>query len=680
MDTPSACAPLDYPDAQAKGVGPGSCLPSKASLKESALYFFGLLPPEKVSERFLAQRGDAHALARATLPAVILRWWLRVVDPGELGVDSAGRDLYMQTFCLQLLALLCILFGYTTMVQFEGDTLASQLQNNQFSGSMLLAALAQTVLIVMDRFAYLYRSIGLKALLHFVSAIFIHVAVFFVLPLQLDSPLRTNPVGIIFYLVFAAYFLVGTLQLFYGFPRSPPENSLMSKGYDPPIPLLYRIYLAIPLLLEMRSLLDWVSTRTSLDLFMFLRLKTIHTEAFLNKCEMRYRERDRDVLEGKAPQAPIWKLLFGVLLLVLLVLVILFPAFLFSTLNPTLANNFVTGANIDVSILTPSGSHEIFATSRTRLLQRVSGEYWQYLQKQKYNSDDGNSLGTSLQNGAQVVQMVAFPASPWLPSPPELQDLNQSLALGAAGAAAVTMVLTVHFIRPGPPGLSDISASYSVPVSPVQCVTLLTALNVTQRGASPASAPVLFDAVYPSILRLPGSSVIDSLVTNQTALYYDVGLQLNSHAASDGGNPDVWWTVQFGGALPPLLHQNGTGGLLFNTVSDRIAPTFITSSFASYGVVAIYVTVVVTIARLVRSLLETPTHRIIFEELADADVVMELCEGISLAQARQEEGHLLDEMYLYEVLVKLYRMPDVLARVTTPGRRAHAHLPLLKAS
>ena len=55
-----------------------------------------------------------------------------------------------------------------------------------------------------------------------------------------DSPLRTNPVGIIFYLVFAAYFLVGTLQLFYGFPRSPPENSLMSKGYDPPIPLLYR--------------------------------------------------------------------------------------------------------------------------------------------------------------------------------------------------------------------------------------------------------------------------------------------------------------------------------------------------------------------------------------------------------------------------------------------------------
>ena len=52
----------------------------------------------------------------------------------------------------------------------------------------------------------------------------------------------------------------------------------------------------------MRSLLDWVSTRTSLDLFMFLRLKAIHGEAFLNKCEVRYRERDIHVFKGQMPQ------------------------------------------------------------------------------------------------------------------------------------------------------------------------------------------------------------------------------------------------------------------------------------------------------------------------------------------------------------------------------------------
>ncbi len=71
-----------------------------------------------------------------------------------------------------------------------------------------------------------------------------------------------------------------------------------------------------------------------------------------------------------------------------------------------------------------------------------------------------------------------------------------------------------------------------------------------------------------------------------------------------------------------------------------------------------------TVARLVRGLLETPTHRVMFEELENAEAVLELCEAIQLAQARKEEGHLLDEMYLFGVLSKIYRLPDVLARIT----------------
>ncbi len=87
----------------------------------------------------MAIKGEPHALAAALLPAPLLRFWLRVVDPGVVGVDSPGRDFYFQTFCVQLLALLGIIFGYTKMVQSGGDTLASQLQNNQFSGSMVRA-------------------------------------------------------------------------------------------------------------------------------------------------------------------------------------------------------------------------------------------------------------------------------------------------------------------------------------------------------------------------------------------------------------------------------------------------------------------------------------------------------------------------------------------------------------
>ncbi len=79
----------------------------------------------------------------------------------------------------------------------------------------------------------------------------------------------------------------------------------------------------------------------------------------------------------------------------------------------------------------------------------------------------------------------------------------------------------------------------------------------------------------------------EALVNNR-ALYYGVGLQLHSQSQS-GESPSHWWTV---GMVDPVRSPVvPTLGLAFNTVSDRIAPSFITSSFASYGVVAIYVTV-----------------------------------------------------------------------------------------
>ena len=101
---------------------------------------------------------------------------------------------------------------------------------------------------------------------------------------------------------------------------------------------------------------------------------------------------------------------------------------------------------------------------------------------------------------------------------------------------------------------------------------------------------VIFPALYPAIVRLPGSSVVEPLVTDNT-LYSDVVLQLNSAAWEQGHTPYLWWTVQAGNDTLMRPDDVIEGGLALTTVSDRIAPTFITSSFDSYGVIAIYVTV-----------------------------------------------------------------------------------------
>jgi hypothetical protein len=366
----------------------------------------------------------------------------------------------------------------------------------------LLAALAQTIIIILERFAYLYRATGFKVLLHLGTVVFVHVSIFFVLPLDLGAlacfaarppilpacwsrgssqlarhhmglrllrtvpgrrcrrgvrlfsagtPLESNPVAVLLYLVFALYFFLSTAQLYHCYPRTPPENSLMSKGYDPPIPLLYRcgvrppgcMCLFFPLtylpggsgtLYDASCVCPSVSdgrcpwgarvgqlapgahacvVAAGQDLpgrpaaagnAQLARLGgcsdqpgPFHVPAAENYAFGGVLEQVRVPLQGTRPrgagwedaagrdapplpcpprplaclrtvgriprallcadvcvrvcdfvQAPIWKLLFGVLLLVLLVLVILFPAFLFSSLNPTLQNNYLENIEVDI--------------------------------------------------------------------------------------------------------------------------------------------------------------------------------------------------------------------------------------------------------------------------------------------------------------------------------------------
>lgn len=164
-------------------------------------------------------------------------------------------------------------------------SLASQFQNNQFSGPMvrmcvfviippcvllltvflsqLLAAMAQLLLITFERLAYLYRSSAAKFALQAVTVCFIHAVIFFVVPLTFstsvkpalltvtvcytrtcclcpDRPFSTNVICIVFYLTFCVYFLLGARQLYHGYSKLSPSNSLLSNGTEFPMPLIIR--------------------------------------------------------------------------------------------------------------------------------------------------------------------------------------------------------------------------------------------------------------------------------------------------------------------------------------------------------------------------------------------------------------------------------------------------------
>ncbi len=93
-----------------------------------------------------------------------------------------------------------------------------------------------------------------------------------------------------------------------------------------------------------------------------------------------------------------------------------------------------------------------------------------------------------------------------------------------------------QFHRPGPPTLEIITASYQQRMSATQCAAMLSAIRNSSVQCDPnadtfpselggASLPILFEFLYPSVVRLPGSSTVEPLVSVEE-LQYSVNLQV----------------------------------------------------------------------------------------------------------------------------------------------------------
>lgn len=119
---------------------------------------------------------------------------------------------------------------------------------------------------VVDRFAYLWRSPSLKLLVQLATVVGVHVGVFYELPFSTGSTLVSNPLLAAFYLLWWVYLTLGALQLHYGYDAAPPRFSLLHAGFSEPAPTLLALYLAVPFLHELRVILDWVCSTTSMDL------------------------------------------------------------------------------------------------------------------------------------------------------------------------------------------------------------------------------------------------------------------------------------------------------------------------------------------------------------------------------------------------------------------------------
>lgn len=97
------------------------------------------------------------------------------------------------------------------------------------------------------------------------------------------------------------------------------------------------------------------------------------------------------------------------------------------------------------------------------------------------------------------------------------------------------------------------------------------------------------------------------------------------------------------------------------------------TSLVSMSVIGIYVTIVYAVGRFLRIIFDRYSERVIYEELPETQKLFEICEGIFIAQL---EGDMRSEKRLYDLLITVYRSPELMIKMTGVKQK---YLPELEA-
>mmetsp|Transcript_210 Transcript_210/g.187 ORF Transcript_210/g.187 Transcript_210/m.187 type:complete len:154 (+) Transcript_210:136-597(+) len=126
-----------------------------------------------------------------------------------------------------------------------------------------------------------------------------------------------------------------------------------------------------------------------------------------------------------------------------------------------------------------------------------------------------------------------------------------------------------------------------------------------------------------------------------------------------------YWTLTRMGGDPNQKKEDQTffaeGDTMTVCLVNEYALGSIFSSLGSLGFIGIYVTVVLAVGRIVRELFDKVSQRVIYEEMPNPDDLREICNAIYIARM---EGNYKKEYRLYNTLIRLYRSPEMLLKLT----------------
>eukprot|EP00102_Acyrthosiphon_pisum_P023005 XP_016660215.1 PREDICTED: piezo-type mechanosensitive ion channel component isoform X3 [Acyrthosiphon pisum] len=581
-------------------------------------------------------------------------------------IDSSSRvnaDVYTYMFLCDFFNIFVVVFGFSAFGSQSDGGVSQYFEENKVPVPFLIMLTLQFALITVDRLLYLRKYILGKILFQFVLIIGSHIWMFFILPGVTERQFNAVIPPQLWYMVKCFYLLLSAYQIRSGYPTRILGN-VLCKNYNYINMILFKLFMLCPFVFELRTIMDWVWTETSMTLPDWLKMEDIFAHIFQLKCSRR--------VENEYPNPrgikvkPAKKYLIGGGCLICLVTAISFPLVLFALGNTVGEPNLPESINLNVKL----GSNQpIYTMTIEGTIEKFDESDW-YSMINVYKKS--RSAQTFLSNydyeDVGVFTITTHSANTWSISPPELDSMIKQLS---APNASYTVKTDWAINRKNAYGEQpkDVKDSHAITINQTICAELANLITYKKHS-------VMLYGLIPKFIKVTGfggaSAVSQLMISNETVPYMNASVFLNDNIRNN--DSEKWWdlyeecpnetSARYLYDLPKSSCMPGGNKRTFTiyTFNDKAFPETL-NLISGKGIIGLYTTFVIVVHTFVRGFFTGISTKIMFDDMPYVDRILQLCLDIYLVR---ESGELDLEEDLFAKLVFLYRSPETLIKWTRP--------------
>ncbi|CAD5221571.1 unnamed protein product [Bursaphelenchus okinawaensis] len=610
------------------------------------------------------------------------------------------RDFYPYIFFLDIICVLILTFQYQSFGELSSEQL-SLLASSRVPLMFVVMLFISIIMIIIERALYLRKAVFWKLMYHVILIFLLHVWVMVVLPSITQKRVVNNKPAQFFYMVKCLQLLVSAWQLRNGYPRLCTGN-LLTHSYGVVNYGLFYVFLMLPFVFELRTMIDWTWTDTTMPIFDFIKMEMFYAKIYVIKCA-RVLEQNFPVPRG-VPRGTMIKYMYGIPGIFGVIILMLSPLLAFALLNRI--GDHLTPQNMKMHV-SLEGFPPIYQMSAqgidmVEFTESQKENFKSAIDKMGYKPDRREYTRRAISflgdyEEKDIYRVKLRPESDvWWPISTE--SLNAMYTeLNKVNKENKTLYMNIHIefqrVRQNVEKEPSVhSNDYQIALIPhhdgTQGLADQLANAIATANGTTAQAPVvLISAALPYFVVVPNEGQlretqvlekviqdrdkcqgvklpIEECLKNQTFL--DFQLQLfGSH-----DHKSFLWKIQplYKDLANFSIPHDQTDYDQYNKLKyvelvafvDRVFPP-IFSKFTQGGIMAMYFAVVYLGARLLRSVITSEPTDVIVQEMPNPDYLLKVCQDIYLV--REARDFILEED-LFAKLIFLFRSPATLIKWT----------------